>query len=95
MQWVLIGYTLAFGPDVSGIIGNLDWLGLSGVGPEPFAGYSETIPHYAFMAFQMTFAIITVALITGAFAERIKFSTFIIFVLIWTTLIYDPLAHWV
>ncbi len=94
VQWVLIGYTLSFGPDVLGIIGNLDWLGLSGVGPEP-SGYAETIPHYVFMAFQMTFAIITVALITGAFAERIKFSTFIIFVLIWTTIIYDPLAHWV
>jgi len=94
VQWVLIGYTLAFGPDVLGIIGNLDWLGLSGVGPEP-SGYAETIPHYVFMAFQMTFAIITVALITGAFAERIKFSTFIVFVLIWTTIIYDPLAHWV
>ena len=94
VQWVLIGYTLAFGPDVSGIIGNLDWLGLSGVGPEP-SGYAETIPHYVFVAFQMTFAIITVALITGAFAERIKFSTFIVFVLIWTTIIYDPLAHWV
>ena len=94
VQWVLIGYTLAFGPDVSGIIGNLDWLGLSGVGPEP-SGYASTIPHYVFMAFQMTFAVITVALITGAFAERIKFSTFIVFVLIWTTIIYDPLAHWV
>jgi len=94
VQWVLIGYTLAFGPDVSGIIGNLDWLGLSGVGPEP-SGYAATIPHYVFMAFQMTFAVITVALITGAFAERIKFSTFIVFVLIWTTIIYDPLAHWV
>jgi Amt family ammonium transporter len=94
VQWILIGYTLAFGPDVSGIIGNLDWLGLSGVGPEP-SGYASTIPHYVFMAFQMTFAVITVALITGAFAERIKFSTFIVFVLIWTTIIYDPLAHWV
>ncbi len=94
VQWILIGYTLAFGPDVSGIVGNLDWLGLSGVGPEP-SGYAATIPHYVFMAFQMTFAVITVALITGAFAERIKFSTFIVFVLIWTTIIYDPLAHWV
>ncbi len=95
IQWVLIGYTLAFGPDVSGLIGNLDWLGLNGVGPLPFEGYASTIPHNVFMAFQMTFAVITVALITGAFAERIKFSTFIVFVLLWTTLIYDPLAHWV
>lgn len=95
LQWVLIGYTLAFGPDLSGIIGNLDWLGLKGVGPLPFAGYASTVPHYVFMVFQMTFAVITVALITGAFAERIKFSTFIVFVLLWTTFIYDPLAHWV
>ncbi|MEQ9617693.1 MAG: ammonium transporter [Deltaproteobacteria bacterium] len=95
IQWILIGYTLAFGPDVSGIIGNLDWLGLNGVGPAPFEGYASTIPHYVFMAFQMTFAVITVALITGAFAERIKFSTFIVFVLLWTTFIYDPIAHWV
>lgn len=95
IQWVLIGYTLAFGPDLSGIIGNLEWLGLNGVGPLPFGGYASTVPHYVFMAFQMTFAVITVALITGAFAERIKFSTFIVFVLLWTTIIYDPLAHWV
>jgi len=95
IQWVLIGYTLAFGPDLSGIIGNLDWLGLNGVGPTPSDVYATTIPQYVFMAYQLTFAVITVALITGAFAERVKFSAFIVFVLLWTTFIYDPLAHWV
>jgi Amt family ammonium transporter len=95
IQWVLIGYTLAFGPDISGIIGNLDWLGLNGVGPTPSDVYATSIPQYVFMAYQLTFAVITVALITGAFAERVKFSAFIVFVLLWTTFIYDPLAHWV
>ncbi len=95
VQWVLWGYSLAFGPDIGGFIGNLSWFGLNGVGPEPFPDYSSTIPHLVFMAFQMTFAIITVALITGAFAERVKFTTFIFFVLLWSTFIYDPLAHWV
>lgn len=95
IQWVLIGYTIAFGPDISGIIGNLDWIGLNGIGPEPSDVYATTIPQYLFMAYQMTFAIITVALITGAFAERVKFGAFIVFVLLWTTFIYDPLAHWV
>ncbi len=95
IQWVLWGYSLAFGPDIGGIIGSLAWFGLNGVGVTPNPNYSSTIPHQAFMVFQMMFAIITVALITGAFAERAKFSTFIIFVLLWTTFIYDPLAHWV
>jgi Amt family ammonium transporter len=94
VQWVLFGYTLAFGPDIMGLIGNFDWLGLKGVGGAP-SDYANTIPHLAFMAFQMMFAIITPALITGAFAERIKFSTFLIFTLLWATLVYDPLAHWV
>lgn len=93
IQWVLWGYTLAFGPDVAGVIGNLDWLGLKGVGLEPNADYAATIPHQAFMIYQMMFAIITPALITGAFAERAKFSTFIVFILLWATLIYAPLAH--
>ncbi len=95
LQWVLWGYTLAFGPDKGGIIGGLEWLGLKGVGQQPFADYSATIPHLAFMLFQMMFAVITPALITGAFAERKKFSTFIVFILAWATLVYDPLAHWV
>jgi len=95
VQWVLFGYTLAFGPDQGHLIGGLDWLGLDGVGGDPNADYAATIPHQAFMIFQATFAVITVALITGAFAERMKFGAFLAFALLWTTLIYDPLAHWV
>ena len=95
VQWVLWGYSLAFGPDKGGIIGSLAWFGLKGVGLDPDPAYAATIPHQAFMVFQLMFAIITPALITGAFAERAKFSTFIIFILLWATFIYDPLAHWV
>jgi ammonium transporter, Amt family len=95
IQWVLWGYSLAFGPDVGGFIGNLDWIGLKGVGGEPFDAYSKTVPHQAFMLFQMMFAIITPALITGAFAERKKFSAFLLFTVLWATFVYDPLAHWV
>jgi Amt family ammonium transporter len=95
IQWVLYGYSLAFGPDHSHIIGGLDWVGLRGVGVEPHDFYATTIPHQLFMAFQMTFAIITPALITGAFAERMKFSAFLVFSLLWATLVYDPLAHMV
>ncbi|MBA5871612.1 MAG: ammonium transporter [Nitrospira sp. CR2.1] len=95
VQWVLWGYSLAFGPDKGHIIGGLEWLGLNGVGLDPNADYAATIPHQAFMAFQMMFAVITPALITGAFAERMRFSTFLVFSLLWATFIYDPLAHWV
>ena len=95
IQWVLWGYTLAFGPDKGGIIGGLDYLGLRGVGIEPFDTYSKTIPHQAFVIFQMMFAIITPALITGAFAERKRFSAFLLFTVLWATVVYDPLAHWV
>jgi Amt family ammonium transporter len=95
VQWVLWGYSLAFGPDKGGLIGGLEWIGLRGVGLEPFDTYSKTVPHQAFMLFQMMFAIITPALITGTFAERKKFSAFILFVLLWATFVYDPLAHWV
>jgi Amt family ammonium transporter len=95
VQWVLWGYSLAFGPDKGGIIGGLEWLGLRGVGLTPNPDYGATVPHQAYMIFQLMFAIITPALITGAFAERMKFSTFIVFTLVWATLIYDPLAHWV
>ncbi len=95
IQWVLWGYTLAFGPDKGGIIGGLEWVGLRGVGGDPFDAYAKTIPHQVFMLFQMMFAIITPALITGAFAERKKFSAFILFTLLWATFVYDPLAHWV
>ena len=95
VQWVLWGYSLAFGPDRGGIIGGLDWIGLRGVGGEPNADYAATVPHQAFMVFQMMFAIITPALITGAFAERKRFKAFVIFSLLWATLVYDPIAHWV
>jgi ammonium transporter, Amt family len=95
VQWAIFGYSLAFGPSLNGIIGSLDWIGLTGVGAEPFKAYSETIPHGAFMVFQMMFAIITPALITGAWAERMKFSSFLVFVILWATLVYDPVAHWV
>lgn len=95
VQWVLFGYTLAFGPDHGHLIGGLDWLGLQGVGLTPNADYAGTIPHQLFMAFQLMFAIITPALITGSFAERMRFPAFLLFSLLWATLIYDPLAHWV
>jgi Amt family ammonium transporter len=95
IQWVLFGYSLAFGPDVKGLIGNLDWSFLRHVGGDPFAGYSATIPHSVFMIFQAMFAVITPALILGAFAERMKFSAFCLFVVLWATLVYDPVAHWV
>ena len=95
VQWVMWGYSLAFGPDKGSIIGGLEWIGLRGVGVEPFDAYSKTIPHQVFMVFQMMFAIITPALITGTFAERKKFSAFILFTLLWATFVYDPLAHWV
>ncbi len=95
VQWVLFGYSLAFGPDVGGIIGNLSWFGLNGVGLDPYPDYAATVPHQAFMIYQAMFAIITPALISGAIAERMKLKTFVVFTLVWATLVYDPLAHWV
>jgi ammonium transporter, Amt family len=95
LQWVLFGYSLSFGPDYGGLIGGLDWIGLQGVGMEPSADYGTTIPHLAFMIFQCMFAVITAALITGAFAERMKFGAFLLFTLLWVTFVYSPLAHWV
>ena len=95
IQWILWGYSIAFGPDVGGLYGSLAWVGLNGVGVEPNPDYAATIPHMTFMVYQMMFAIITPALITGAFAERAKFSTFLVFMILWTTIVYDPLAHWV
>lgn len=94
VQWVLWGYSVAFGPDIGGFMGGLKYIGLSGVGPEP-GPYSDTIPHLAFMIFQGMFAAITPALITGAFAERMKFSAFLWFGILWSTVVYGPLAHWV
>lgn len=95
IQWVLIGYTLAFGNSTGGLIGNLKYAGLTGVGAAPNAQYAPNIPHLAFAAFQMMFAIITPALITGALVERVRFRTFLVFVLLWATFVYDPVAHWV
>jgi len=95
VQWILVGYSLSFGPDINGLIGSLDWVGLRGVGVEPNPDYAATIPHMAFMIYQAMFAVITPALIAGAFAERMKFSAFLIFTLLWSTLVYDPVAHWV
>lgn len=95
IQWVIWGYSVSFGPDKGGLIGGLDWAFLSGVGLEPYAGYAGTIPHQLFMLFQMMFAVITPALIAGAFAERMKFSAFLVFSLLWTAIVYDPVAHWV
>ena len=95
IQWVLFGYSLSFGPDIGHFIGNLDWIGLKNVGFEPNGDYGPTVPHQAYMIFQMMFAIITPALISGAIAERFKFSTYVVFLVLWSTLVYDPLAHWV
>jgi len=95
LQWVLWGYSLSFGTDHAGLIGGLEWFGLNGVGMTPSPDYGSTIPHIAFMIFQCMFAIITVALISGAFAERMKFSAFLLFALLWSTFVYNPLAHWV
>jgi hypothetical protein len=95
LQWVFFGYSLAFGPDKGGVIGSLAWAFLKGVGLQPNADYAATIPHQVFMIFQMMFAVITPALILGAFAERMKFSSFCVFILLWATLVYDPVAHWV
>jgi Amt family ammonium transporter len=96
LQWVLFGYSLTFSPDTGqGIIGGLDWLGLRNVGGQPNADYAATIPHYAFMIFQCMFAVITPALIIGTYAERIKFSAFLAFTVLWATFVYDPLGHWV
>ena len=95
VQWVLWGYTLAFGPDWHGLIGSFAWIGFAARGSAPNADYAPTIPHAAFALFQMMFAVITPALITGAFAERKRFGAFVLFTLLWATFVYDPIAHWV
>ena len=96
VQWVLWGYSLAFSPDTgAGLIGGLGWIALKGVGFDPNPDYAATVPHQAFMAFQMMFAVITPALITGSFAERVSFKAYVLFSLLWATLVYDPIAHWV
>jgi Amt family ammonium transporter len=96
VQWILWGYSVAFGPDLGGgLLGGLNWVGLNGVGLDPNPDYAPTIPHQTFMIFQMMFAVITPALITGAFAERMRFKSFVFFTLLWATIVYDPIAHWV
>ena len=93
--WVIYGYSMAFGHDHWGIIGGLEWIGLRGVGAAPNPDYAPTIPHTVFVVYQAMFAIITPALITGAFAERIRFKAFLIFMVLWATIVYNPIAHWV
>lgn len=93
--WVLWGYSLAFGPDIGGFVGNLEWFGLENVSADEPGPYADNIPHQAFMIFQAMFAIITPALVTGAFAERMKFGALCLFIVLWVTIVYAPLAHWV
>ncbi|HBC96150.1 MAG TPA: ammonia channel protein, partial [Clostridium sp.] len=95
IQWILIGYTLCFGNNIGGFIGGFNFAGLKGVGFAPNADYAATIPHQVFMMFQLMFAIITPALISGSIAERMKFMHWLAFLLLWTTFVYDPIAHWV
>ncbi len=95
IEWIYLGYTMSFGPDIHGAIGDLSWFALNGVGQEPSAVYAGTIPHMVFMIFQCMFAVITPALITGAFAERMRFGPFIIFSLLWAVVVYNPVCHWV
>jgi len=93
--WVLYGYSLGFGPDIGGIAGKLDWIGLTGVGQEPSDTYATTVPQLAFVIYQAMFAVITVALWTGGVVERIKFSGFLALAVLWFTIVYCPVAHWV
>jgi Amt family ammonium transporter len=95
LEWVYIGYSMSFGPDVGGVIGDLSWFALNGVTSEPSANYATTIPQNVFMIYQCMFAIITPALITGAFAERMRFGPFLVFSLLWTVLVYNPVCHWI
>ncbi len=95
VEWVIIGYSMSFGPDVNGFVGDLSWLGLKGIGLSPSPDYASTIPHIAFMLYQCMFAIITPALITGAFAERVRFAPFVVFSLLWAIFVYNPVCHWI
>jgi Amt family ammonium transporter len=95
LVWIFWGYSLSFGTDVNGLIGGLDFVGMAGVGMEPHESIATNLPHMVFMIFQCMFAIITPALITGAFAERMRFSAFLIFIVLWCTFVYAPLCHWV
>ncbi|MGG4013242.1 ammonium transporter [Bacillus smithii] len=93
--WIIAGYSLAFSTGGNALIGNLDWAGLKGVSFKPNPDYSSDIPHNLFMMFQLTFAILTVAIITGAFAERMRFSSYLVFITLWSLFVYSPVAHWV
>jgi Amt family ammonium transporter len=95
LEWILWGYSMAFGPSKWGIIGGLEWFALRSVSTEPHTVYATTIPHQVFMIYQCMFAVITPALITGAFAERMRFGPFLLFSLLWATFVYNPLAHWI
>ena len=95
LEWVYLGYSMAFGPDVSGVVGDLSWIGLRGVTNSPSATYATTIPHTVFMIYQCMFAVITPALIAGAFAERMRFPAFVLFSLLWAVVVYNPVCHWV
>lgn len=95
IEWVYLGYTMSFGPDVGGVIGDLSWFALNGVGQAPSEVYATTIPHIVFMIFQCMFAVITPALITGAFAERMRFGPFILFSVAWAIFVYNPICHWI
>ncbi len=95
LEWVYLGYSMSFGPDVGGVIGDLSWVGLKGVGTAPSAVYATTIPHSVFMIYQCMFAVITPALIAGAFAERVRFPAFVAFSLLWAVLVYNPVCHWI
>ncbi len=95
IEWVYLGYSMSFGPDIGGFVGDLSWFALKGVTNAPSADYATTIPQTVFMIYQCMFAIITPALITGAFAERVRFVPFLVFSLAWTILVYNPVCHWV
>lgn len=95
LEWVYVGYSMSFGPDVGGVVGDLSLFALNGVGSAPSDTYATTIPQIVFMIYQCMFAIITPALITGAFAERMKFSSFLVFSVVWTVVVYNPVCHWI
>ncbi len=95
LEWIYLGYTMSFGPDVGGFIGEFKYLALKGVGQDPHPDYASTVPHLVFMIYQCMFAIITPALITGAFAERMRFVPFLVFSILWAVLVYNPVCHWI
>ena len=95
LEWVYIGYSMSFGPDIGGFIGSLEWFGLKGVTSAPSPDYATTIPQTVFMIYQCMFAVITPALITGAFAERVRFVPFLVFSVLWAIFVYNPVCHWI